>query len=721
VAFADTAELAVRLTLDDKFSRQLGRAQGSLGKFQAGVGRAGRGVGQLGAGFARVGTIAAGIVAGGFIAAAKQAIDFDDAMAGVRKTVDETELAAAGLTFEDIARSFRDMATEIPISAVELAKIGETAGALGIRAQDIDDFTRTVALLGVTTDLTSDAAAEALGKVGTILGLTGTQFQDFADILVNLGNQGASTESEIIEVTKRFAGVGKQAGLTTPQILALASAMTSLGAEPEAAGGALSRIFSNMATEIANGTKKGKAFAKVTGKSLTELRGMVDKGQALPILLDTLKGIAGLSRTEQASVLKALGITDTRARDAIVKMAQNLGFVNDQLTIAGQSTGSLGEEAAKKFATTAAKIAILKGNLVEAAITMGEQFAPAIGRAAEKLSAFLKQPEFKAQLAALGKDIGAFIDGIDWAQVMTGAREFAGLLKDAGVAAINIVKALNILPTEVKALGLGLIGLNKLSGGLVGAGLSNIIGGLAEPLVRNLAASIPLFGRAFVQPVFVTNMGAGFPGAPGGGGPPALPPGAVVPAVGATVFIDKAQWNAFLNEFNAGGGFAGGGKARGNSPAGQRPGPTATDAMAIHGPAIARNTAATAARVGAQGAQQAATRERLAERLTAVQQASVLGLGGVRNGIATVGLRVAGTTAALGTVAARISTQTAATSAVKTAVGTVRSAVGVIPGAIARNPPRVAVTANTYVTTNVSVRDLGINSSRKSKFGYSHL
>jgi hypothetical protein len=221
--------------------------------------------------------------------------------------------------------------------------------------------------------------------------------------------------------------------------------------------------------------------------------------------------------------------------------------------------------------------------------------------------------------------------------------------------------------------------------------------------------------------VFVTNMGAGFPGAPGGGGPPALPPGAVVPAVGATVFIDKAQWHAFLNEFNAGGGFAGGGKARGNSPAGQRPGPTATDAMAIHGPAIARNTAATAARVGAQGAQQAATRERLAERLTAVQQASVLGLGGVRNGIATVGLRVAGTTAALGTVAARISTQTAATSAVKTAVGTVRSAVGVIPGAIARNPPRVSVTANTYVTTNVSVRDLGINSSRKSKFGYSHL
>lgn len=519
MALADQAELAVRLSLDDRFSGQLGRAASSLGKFQAGVSRAGRGVGQLAGGLVRVGAVGVAAVGGGLTAVAKAAIDFEDAFAGVKKTVDETQLAAAGLTFDDLARSFRDMATEMPIAATELARIGETAGALGIRAQDIDEFTRTVALLGVTTNLTSDEAAESLGKVGTILGLTGQQFEDFADTLVNLGNQGASTESEIIEITKRFAAAGKQAGLSTDEILALASATASLGIEPEAAGGALSRIFANMAADIALATDSGKAFAKITGDSLGELQNRINKGEALPILLETLQGISKLSRTEAASVLQALGITNVRDRDAILKLSQNLGFVNEQLDIAKDSTGALGEESRKRFDTIASKIAVFKNGLIEAGITIGEGFLPALGRATDKLSAFLKQDQNRAALRQLGEDIGKFIDGINWEDVLSGAKSLVGVLKEAGSIAAVVVGALAKLPKEVLALGTVAIGANALSGGLLGAGVGNIAGGLGEALAKSLASRIPIFGKAFVQPVFVTNMGVG---GLGGGGTPAV-------------------------------------------------------------------------------------------------------------------------------------------------------------------------------------------------------
>jgi TP901 family phage tail tape measure protein len=512
---AETAELAVRISLKDDLSRGLTGLTSKVRKLDSGLGRAGKGVGQLGTGFARAGIAVGGAAVLGLGAAAKAAIDFEDAFAGIRKTVDESDLKAAGLTFEDLERSIRDMATTIPIAATELAAIGETAGALGVGVKDIDDFVNVVARLGVTTDLSSEMAAEALGKVGTILGLTGDEYETFADTLVHLGNVGASTESEIIEVTKRFAAMGKQAGLTNDEILGLASAASSLGIEPEAAGSALSRIFSNMATEIANGTKKGKAFAKITGDSLDELRDKINKGDSLGILQETLEGIAGLSRTEAASVLKALGITNVRDRNAILLMAQNLGFVKETLDESRQSVGALSEESSKRFDTIASKIQLLKNNFVEAGIAIGEGMLPALGRAADELSAFLKQPGNKNELKQIGEDIGEAIDGIDWKEVLSGAKEFVGVMKRALSFAKQLFDLFNTLPTEVKAALVGGAVLNKASGGLIGAGVGNILGGLGETAARAGGSRLPGIGKLFAQPVFVTNWPIGF----GAGGP----------------------------------------------------------------------------------------------------------------------------------------------------------------------------------------------------------
>lgn len=516
MALADTAQLAVRLTLDDRqFRGPLSRVQKQLGGLNTSFGRVGRGVGQLGTGLARAGTVLGALAVGGIALATREALKFEDAFAGVRKTVSEAELTAAGTSFEELRNTFLQFSSEIPIAATEFARLGEIAGALGVRAQDIDDFAKTTALLGVTTNLSADEAADALGRIGTILSFTGQDFQAFADILVNLGNQGASTEAEIIEITKRFAGVGKQAGLSVEEITALSSAVSSLGAQPEAAGSALSRIFANLTTEIANGTAKGKAFAKVTGDSLETLRKRIDKGDALGIFLETLEEISGLSRTEQASVLKALGITNVRDRDAIVKMAGNLDEVNRQLQVAQDSTGALAAEASKRFASPLQKLVTLRGAAVRLAIAFGDGIAPAIGRAADKLAGFFRDEDNLNQATQLGQQIGAAIDGIDWAGVIAGAKQFGGVLKGALDFALLILKALNALPTEIKAAGAGFLALNKLSGGLIGAGAGNIIGGLGEAATRGLAARAPGIGKLFAQPVFVTNWPIGGLGGPG--------------------------------------------------------------------------------------------------------------------------------------------------------------------------------------------------------------
>jgi TP901 family phage tail tape measure protein len=526
VALADTAELAVRINLTGNASAGISKLQRQVSGLGKSIGRTGKGVGQIGAGLAKAGLAVGGGAIAGIVAAGKAATDFEDAFAGVKKTVDETKLKEAGLSFEGLAKSFREMATDIPISAVDFAKIGETAGALGVRAEDITRFTKVVAELGVTTNLTSDQAADALGRVGTILGLKGKQIDEFADALVGLGNAGASTESEIIDITKRFASQGKAAGLTKEEILGLASATSSLGFEPELGGSALSRVFGEMATNIAVANKKGKVFSKAVGIPIATLQKQLDKGKGLPLFIDLLQELQGMSTTEASRFLKGLGVNRQSDIRLLRSMADQLPFVNEQLEIAKKSQGALLKEAEKKFATTASKIQLLKNNIIEAGIAVGSEFLPSVRRAIDKIIGVLKQPGTKGDLVQLGKDIAKAIDGIDFDQLLADVKKFAGFLKGVAGTAKTMFDWFNKLPGPIKEATVLLAALTQLPGGsLITSGVGNVAGGIAETVIRGLGSRLPGgAGKLFAQPVFVTNwppgmgLGGGIPGKGGGGG-----------------------------------------------------------------------------------------------------------------------------------------------------------------------------------------------------------
>ena len=503
---AETAHLVTQLDLKDGLSSGLANARRNVTAFgrqvDADMARVGKGAKQVGQGLGRVGLIAGGALAVGLGAAAKAAIDYEDAFAGVRKTVDATPAE-----LEKLRKGFLDMSSEIPIAATELARLGETAGALGVAKKDILEFSRVTALMGVTTNLTADAAADAFGRLGTILGLKGKQFTELGDIIVNLGNKGASTESDITEALKRSAAEAKAAGLSIQESAALASTVTSLGFGPERGGTALARVFANMSTNISLANAKGKEFAKLVGEPVSKLQRDLDKGRGLSIFMDVLKAIKGMTPTEASRALKALGVTNTSDRTIFRAMADQLPFVNEQIKTAKDSTGALTEEANKRFDTIASKFKLLKQNIVLAGIEIGEGFTPALGRAAKRLTEWVRAN--RGELRDIGKDIGKILDGIEWGKVADAGKSFVGLLKEAW----GIIR---LIPPEVAAIGAGLFGLNKLSGGLLGAGVENIVGGLTGAATRGAAAKLPGVGSVFAQPVFVTNWPAGGMGGAGG-------------------------------------------------------------------------------------------------------------------------------------------------------------------------------------------------------------
>lgn len=511
MALADRAELAVRLTLDDRqFTGGLRRAQSTLGNFSKNAGRVGKGIGQIGAGFARIGYTAAAAAAGGLALVTRESIAWESALAGVNKTMDLTPEQ-----LQSIGTEIRTLATQIPVGANAIAGLVEQAGALGIAQQDVVEFARVAATIGVTTPVAADQAAEALGALSNLLGLTGKDYERFASALVDLGNKGASSEDAIIAITNRAAGAGATIGLTTQEILGFSSAVANLKIEPEAAASSLQKFFIETLKSIREGGAELDVFAETAGVSADAFAKMFQKAPA-DALETFIDGLAELGKGKRLDVLEDLGFSDIRITRMLLGLAE-AEKNNDNLTkslntseLAWRANTAAAEEADKRYGTVGSKIDLLKNQAIESALLIGEGFLPALGRMADKLKLILSDPAQRQVLKDFGKDIGSIIDGIDFNKVIAGAKTMLEVVK-------GIWGILKLVPVEVHATVLGLAGLNKLSGGLLGAGAGNIIGGIGGAFASSLTKAG--IGKFFVQPVFVTNPGfGGLGGAAGAAG-----------------------------------------------------------------------------------------------------------------------------------------------------------------------------------------------------------
>lgn len=314
-------------------------------------------------------------------------IQFEDAFAGVAKTVDGISdnfgnLTKTGVQVRD---SFRAMALEIPLSVNEFAKIGEMAGQLGISASQIEDFTRTVALLGVTTELTSEEAATFFARFGNIMGVATEDMAAFTKqagtTVVELGNKFAATEPEIAALSLRLAGAGQAAGLTAPQILAMATAMASLGIQSEMGGSALSRVMLESKRAVDDFTATGgKAsdqlvlFAEAAGMTVQEFVNLqkTDPTEAI------LRLLGGINRLQEAGMLssdtlKTMNLDTIRLQDVMNRLGPNIEFVRGALKVSNDewaNGNALQVEAQKRFNTTKSQLILLRNTFSELGITL---------------------------------------------------------------------------------------------------------------------------------------------------------------------------------------------------------------------------------------------------------------------------------------------------------------------------------------------------------------
>ena len=398
-------------------------------------------------------------LAGLGVAAVNAGSDFESAFAGIRKTVDATEQEYAVL--ED---SIRDMAKNMPMTASELAEIGESAGQLGIHTENLEDFIRTMADLSVATNLTSEDAASQFAKFANITGMAQDQFDEMGSTVVALGNNMATTEADIMNMAMRLAGAGSQINMSVADILGYSAALSSVGIEAEAGGSALSKVMVSMQLAVETGTEDLKDYANVAGMAADEFQQLfkTDPSRALSAFISGLGDTDRLGKSAIA-VLDEMGISEVRLRDTLLRAASAGDLFENSLQIANEGfeeNTALTKEAEQRYATFESRLQMVQNRVNDVGISLYQSFRDPLNEVMGILLdetadfALFDQDTMEAMAEAAQEHIPTMVREI---------KEGANALTDfAGPVVSGVINNLDLIGSGIVGIGSAIATLNVI-------------------------------------------------------------------------------------------------------------------------------------------------------------------------------------------------------------------------------------------------------------------
>lgn len=340
---------------------------------------------------AGIGMVAAGTAAGApVVAAVKQAMTLESAMADVKKVTD-----MAGPQLEQLNTDFLDLSERIPMTAAELANIAAAAGAAGVgmdklgkpmanQRQQLLEFTNDAAEMGVAFDMTADVAGETMAKWRTAFELPQAGVRALGDRVNALTNTFGGKAANVTDIITRIGPLGKVAGLAAPQIAALGSTLDSIGVPSEVAATGIKNTMLAL-TKGEAATKSQVAAFDSLGLSATDVAKRMQK-DATGAIVDVMERIGKLDAEKQSGILTQL--FGSESVSAIAPMLTNLDGLKARLDLvadAGQTAGSMHAEFLNRIATSEGATGLAGNALSNLNITMGKSLLPTVVAVSEKV------------------------------------------------------------------------------------------------------------------------------------------------------------------------------------------------------------------------------------------------------------------------------------------------------------------------------------------------
>jgi TP901 family phage tail tape measure protein len=345
---------------------------------------------------------------------ANAAISFDQALIRVKKT---TGLSAAGM--KELSTGLREMARNTATSHVELAKMAEQIGQTGVHgAKQILELTNIYNMLTVTTDITADKVAMSMGRIAKAFGMDLNtqkgvdQINRLANVINELENNVATTAPEIVDALFNFAQIGGILKGSSEKMVvsgaAMVSTLISVGYSAEEAGTGLRNLYLKV---IQSSDKIALLMANTKGYgNAQDVLNKINE-DAVKVLVDFVSaaGESGDAARTAAALFEAAGIRGGKTGASLAAVWKELVKNMRMSSAEFERATSLVNEYQMALNSTQSELLVLKNNLVDAGIELGQVFLPVINKAVElaiplirKLTAYFAALSPQIQLAVIG-------------------------------------------------------------------------------------------------------------------------------------------------------------------------------------------------------------------------------------------------------------------------------------------------------------------------------
>lgn len=324
-------------------------------------------------------------MARGMYEASRGAMEFESAMADVRKVVDFDSKEQ----FEGMSKAILELSTRIPMAQTGLAQIVAAGGQSGIARDELISFAESAAKMGVAFDISADQAGEMMAKWRTAFKMNQDQVVALADQINYLGNNTAASAPKISEVVTRIGPLGEVGGVASNEIAALSASMVGAGVESEVAATGIKNMILALVSGESATQKQREAFAEIGLTAEDVAAGMQENAQAT--ILNIMERIKDVDKVRQASLMQDLFNKESLA--PITTLLTNLDNVkkNFNLVASAESyAGSMEAEYAERSKTTENAIQLMNNQFDALKITIMTSLLPVIQSVAKLMSGVAK-------------------------------------------------------------------------------------------------------------------------------------------------------------------------------------------------------------------------------------------------------------------------------------------------------------------------------------------
>lgn len=383
--------------------------------------------------------------------AGDEAANWETKMMKISKTTN-----IEGKSLRNVSDSLKSMGANMAgIRLDQLADIAKEAGKVGVKAADIESFTKAIALATIAfEDIDAEKVATEAARISTEFGLAIKDVIRLTSAIAKLDIESTATGKDLFLMAEGMGGPAAKVGMTVQETLALAAAMRDAGIKADVGATAFQHFFQTIETA----PEVPAAIAEMSTKDFQALL----KNKPLEAFGKFLEGIEKFDVPSEFQILKAEKLQGRRTGGTLFQTATVMQKVRDYTKMANNemaNSTTIFRSAGIAAETTNAQWDRMSNIIQNMSISIGnallpsmKAFADAVGNVAMSVKGFVESNK----------------DSINrWAAAVSDGVTLAG-------------KMIQNLPTIVQIAGLRI--KNLLSGATFEDAFVNIAGNLIETI-----------------------------------------------------------------------------------------------------------------------------------------------------------------------------------------------------------------------------------------------